>query len=88
MIRVGAIIFGVGTVGFHILELITVLELPPDDICHNPVRAAFLISNIIMVVLEAYLIFMFPRLNLRINPPIDRLGTMHLFAVNIIMWIR
>jgi hypothetical protein len=56
--------------------------------CFSAVRAATEISVIILIILQTYLIVFLPRLNLRISPVLDRFGTMHLVATNIVIWMR
>ncbi len=72
MIRNGAIVFGLGSVLFHVFELITVVELEHDHPCYSPLKAAYLCSNILMITLEAIYIVVFPRINLSIVRPLDR----------------
>ena len=71
-VRCGTAIFGLGYIAFLTLELITILEEEPGAPCYNPVRAAAGFLNIVFVVLQAWLIVYYPRLNLHINGIIDR----------------
>ena len=72
-VRMGAIIFGLGTVTYFTLELVVLLEFSAHPDCFSAVEAANVVAAIVLVVLQTYLIFVFPRMNLRISPFIDRL---------------
>ena len=70
--RVGAVIFGLGTVTYFTLEFVALLEYSSHPDCFSPVEAANVVAVILLVVLQTYLIFVFPRMNLRISPFVDR----------------
>ena len=72
ILRIGTIIFALGYVAFIALELITVVEEEPGSPCHSPLKATVCCLNIIFVALQGFLVFYYPRLNLNINPVIDR----------------
>lgn len=76
-IRLGAVIFGLGTLTYFVLETIAFLEIRIDSPCHYPPLGANVILAMVMVILQTYLIFVYPRLNLRIMPFIDRSSWMH-----------
>ena len=73
ILRIGTVIFAMGYVTFIALELITVIEEKPDSLCYSPLRATVCCLNIMFVALQGFLIFYYPRLNLKINHVIDRL---------------
>ena len=88
IVRSGAVLFGLGYIGFLAVELITILENEPGDPCYQPVRAASSLLMIVFVALQASLIVFYPRLNLHINGVIDRFGCMHVLATNLNMWLH
>ena len=71
-VRVGAVIFGMGTVAYFTLEFVALVEFSSHPDCFSAVEAANVVAAIALVVLQTYLIFVFPRMNLRISPFIDR----------------
>lgn len=88
-IRVGAIIFGVGAAIHFIIRIINEFDKKSDPECFNPIIAATDVAAVIFVVLQSSLIVLYPRLNLLTLPnTVDRFGTAHLLATNIIAWIR
>ena len=81
ILRIGTIIFAIGYVAFIALELVTVVEQEPGSRCYSPLKATVCCLNIIFVALQGFLIFYYPRLNLKINAVIDRFG--HASRVNV-----
>ena len=73
ILRIGTVIFAMGYVTFIALELVTVIEEKPDSLCYSPLKATVCCLNIVFVVLQGFLIFYYPRLNLKTNHVIDRL---------------
>ena len=73
ILRIGTVIFAMGYVAFIALELITVIEEEPGSPCYSPLRATVCCLNIMFVALQGFLIFYYPRLNLKTNHVIDRL---------------
>ena len=71
-IRFGAIIFGIGTLIYMVLELISFLEIEAGTPCHFPILGANVVASMFMVILQTYLIFVFPRINLHIWDALDR----------------
>lgn len=71
-IRFGAIIFGLGTLIYMVLEFVSLLEIEAGSPCHYPILGANVVLSILMVILQTYLIFVLPRLNLHIWGLIDR----------------
>ena len=69
-VRIGAVIFGLGSIIYFALEFITVIEFSAE--CFSAVEAASVVAVMVLVVLQTYLIFVFPRMNLRTSPFIDR----------------
>lgn len=71
-VRFGALVFGAGTLAYFVLETISFLEIRQESPCFFANLGANVILAMIFVVLQTYLIFVYPRLNLRIHDPIDR----------------
>jgi len=88
VVRIGSVFFSIGYLVYLFLELITVAEEEAGSPCYNPLRATVCCLNMTFVVLQGFLIFYYPRLNLSISPVIDRFGTMHLMATNLSLWIH
>lgn len=72
VVRIGSVFFSIGYLAYLFLELITVVEEEPGSPCYNPLRATVCCLNMAFVVLQSFLIFYYPRLNLSISPVIDR----------------
>eukprot|EP00095_Tigriopus_kingsejongensis_P008824 maker-scaffold280_size224562-snap-gene-0.12 protein:Tk08824 transcript:maker-scaffold280_size224562-snap-gene-0.12-mRNA-1 annotation:"conserved hypothetical protein" len=87
-IRFGAIIFGLGALGYYTLEMISFFEVRSDSPCYHPTLGVNTGSALLFIVLQTYLIFVYPRINLCAINVLDRFGTMHVVATNIIIWIR
>ncbi len=56
--------------------------------CFSAIGGATEICAMIQAILQTYLIVFLPRLNLKINPYVDRFGTMHLVGSNLVMWLK
>ena len=72
VLRIGTVFFAIGYLAFLFLELITVVEEEPGSPCYNPLKAVVCCLNMVFVMLQGFLIFYYPRLNLNISPVIDR----------------
>ena len=72
VVRIGSVFFSIGYLVYLFLELITVAEEEAGSPCYNPLRATVCCLNMTFVVLQSFLIFYYPRLNLSISPVIDR----------------
>jgi len=88
-VRIGVLIFGVGALIYYLLELLRFAELlTQQGPCFHPAIGINDILALVFTSLQAYVIFTYPRLNMQCHKLINRFGTMHLFALNIIMWFR
>lgn len=87
-IRFGAIVFGIGALVYLVLEMISFFEISYYSPCYHSTLGINTAASILFVVLQTYLIFVYPRLNLCTITILDRFGTMHVVATNIIIWIR
>ena len=63
-VRFGAIIFGMGTFAYFLIEFLDFLEHKSDSPCYFLVIGLNEALALIFVFLQTYLIFMYPRLNL------------------------
>jgi len=89
-VRLGVIIFGIGALIYYLMELLRFAELAASgqSPCFHPTIGLNDCLAIIFTTLQAYMIFTYPRLNIHSHKLLNRFGTMHLVALNIIMWIR
>ena len=71
-LRFGAVIFGLGTTVYLVLELIAFLEFESGSPCSHPILGVNVVFAMLFVFLQTYLIFVYPRLNLHINCAFDR----------------
>ena len=86
-VRLGALIFGLGSIVYYIIEMITVL-CSHEQTSTTPVLALNDFLAIGFSLLQTFMVFMYPRLNISCHELLNQFGTMHLVALNIIMWIR
>jgi len=89
-VRLGVIIFGAGALIYYLMELLRFAELAGSgqSPCFHPAIGLNDCLAIIFTTLQAIMIFAYPRLNIHAHKLLNRFGTMHLVALNIIMWIR
>jgi len=89
-VRLGVIIFGTGALIYYLMELLRFAELAGSgqSPCFHPAIGLNDCLAIIFTTLQAIMIFTYPRLNIHAHKLLNRFGTMHLVALNIIMWIR
>ncbi len=87
-IRVGALLFSCGTLCYFALETISFVEVRVESPCFHASLGCNVAAAIVFTILQTYVIFVYPRLNLGIHTAIDRFGLMHVVATNIILWIR
>ena len=71
-IRFGALVFGAGALAYFTMEFISFLEIKTDSPCFRPVAGVNVVLAIVFVVLQTYLVFVYPRLNLAKHPFVDR----------------
>jgi len=88
-VRIGVLVFGVGALIYYLLELLRFAELlSKQGPCFHPAIGLNDVLALVFTSLQAYVIFTYPRLNIQCHKLLNRFGTMHLFALNIIMWFR
>ena len=76
-LRVGIIVFGLGTVSYFILSLTAFVETSKDlkefaVNCIHPTLGANDVLGIIFTILQTYVIVMFPRLNIHCHKILNR----------------
>eukprot|EP00095_Tigriopus_kingsejongensis_P008828 maker-scaffold280_size224562-snap-gene-0.11 protein:Tk08828 transcript:maker-scaffold280_size224562-snap-gene-0.11-mRNA-1 annotation:"protein otpl-8" len=86
--RIGIVFFGIGALMYLILELIAFIQAKNSLQCYNSTDGANSVLGILFVILQAFLIFMYPRLNLDTFNFLDGFGTMHVVATNLIVWVH
>jgi len=89
-VRLGVVIFGIGALIYYLMELLRFAELAGggQSPCFHPSIGVNDCLALVFTTLQAYSIFTYPRLNIHSHKLLNRFGTMHLVALNIIMWIR
>ena len=87
-LRQGAVVFGIGSFIYHLLEFITyfIIDLHPN--CLDIVHTVISFLAIIFICLQTVTIIMYPRLNIQLANGIPHLGLMHVVATNLIIWMR
>ena len=87
-LRQGAVVFGIGSFIYHLLEFITyfIIDLHPN--CLDIVHTVISFLAIIFILLQTVTIIMYPRLNIQLANGIPHLGLMHVVATNLILWMR
>ena len=88
-LRQGAVVFGLGSFMYHLLEFVEYFILRLDPHCYAGV-ATTLISGLALVFagLQTWVVVMLPRLNIHLATGLPHLGLMHLVATNLLIWLR
>lgn len=87
-LRIGSLIFGVGTFIYLLLQLVDFFQNGRESPCYHVAKGINVFLMLFFVFLQAFVIFTYPRLNLLWHQLINKYGTMHIVATNIILWIR
>lgn len=87
-LRIGAIVFGLGTMVYNGLELGSFFETSPDSPCYSVVVGINPVLQATFTFAQMYFIFTYSRLMINKFKLLARLGIMHLVATNICTWIR
>ena len=87
-VRFGAIVFGLGTFAYFLIELLDFLQHKSHSPCYFVTIGVNTCLALLFVFLQTYVIFMYPRLNIMSHTFINRMATMHVVATNFIIWIR
>lgn len=87
-LRIGAIVFGVGTVIYDGLEFGAFVESPADSPNSHLLLGVNPILHAILTFLQMYFIFISARLNIHKFKLIARFGLMHCLATNLCVWLR
>ena len=88
-LRQGAVVFGLGSMMYHLLEFVEYFILRLDPHCYAAVQST-LISGLAVVFagLQTWVVVMLPRLNINQATGLPHLGMMHLVATNLVIWLR
>jgi len=84
-LRQGATVFGFGTA---VYLLFTIISYISDFECVGSVVTINSILALIFVILQTFMIDLYPRLNLDQGYGIPHFGLMHIVSTNLILWIR
>ena len=75
-VRYGALIFGIGTFSYFLIELLVFFEHEVESPCRYSSVGANHFLIVIFVLLQTYIIFMYPRLNFQCHQYLNRyIGT-------------
>jgi len=87
-LRQGAVLFGIGSLAYCLLEFVTffIIDLHPD--CTDLLVSANSLLAIILLLLQTVVIVMYPRLKMALAGGLPHLGLMHLVATNLVLWMR
>ncbi len=70
--RLGALVFGLGSLAYLSLELLAFARVPRQSRCFHPMAGANSSLALMFVLLQTLLVFFYPRLNLNICRPLDK----------------
>ncbi|CAG0913454.1 unnamed protein product [Notodromas monacha] len=87
-LRIGAIVFGLGTLIYCGLELGAFFEVPWNSPCHELVNGLNPALQMAFTFMQMYFIFMNAKLNIHKFKVVARFGLMHVIATNICVWLR
>lgn len=87
-LRIGAIVFGLGTMVYNGLEFGAFFEIPPTSPCYQILHGVNPILQMVFTFMQMYFVFMNARLNIHRFKVIARFGLMHVVATNICVWVR
>ena len=87
-LRQGAVVFGVGSFIYHLLEFIEyfIIDLHPH--CYDIASTAISCLSLVFVALQTVVVVLYPRLNINLASGIPHLGLIHLVTTNIVIWLR
>ncbi len=72
-VRIGAVVFGLGALVYFAFEFVASVEhSAAHSPCFYPARMLNKVFAFLLILLQTALIFLFPRLNLKIYPLVDR----------------
>ena len=84
----GALVFGLGSFTYHLLEFTEYFIIDLHDHCYDISSTAISFLSLVFVCLQVTVIILYPRLNLHLGRGIPHLGLMHLVTTNLIIWLR
>ncbi|RWS05055.1 otopetrin-2-like protein, partial [Dinothrombium tinctorium] len=87
-LRIGAIVFGLGTMVFNGMEFGTYFEIPYTSPCYSILLGVNPILQATFTFVQMYFVFNYSRLMIKKFKTFARIGIMHLVATNICVWIR
>ncbi|TRY70709.1 hypothetical protein TCAL_10106 [Tigriopus californicus] len=87
-LRLGAIVFGLGTLIYTGLEFLVFFEVPSSCPSWSVLLGINPILYMVFVFIQMYFVFMHARLNINRNKIVAKFGMMHLVATNTCMVIR
>ena len=92
-VRFIMVLFGLGTVGHFVLDpgLVRMFSDDIPDKCKDNTRKPQYIINIVLAILytilQVIVVVMFPRLTIKCHRVLNSLGTKHIIATNMILWL-
>ena len=87
-LRQGALVFGLGSFVYHLLEFIEyfIIDLHPD--CYQISSTMISSLSLLFVILQVVVVILYPRLNINLGHGLPHFGLMHLVATNLVIWLR
>ena len=92
-VRFIMVLFGLGTVGHFVLDpgLVRMFSHDIPDSCKGNTRKPQYVINIVLAItytiLQVIVVAMFPRLTIKCHRVLNSLGTKHIIATNMILWL-
>ena len=89
-VRYGALIFGIGTFSYFLIELLVFFEHEVESPCRYSSVVANHFLIVIFVFLQTYIIFMYPRLNFQCHQYLNRyigISVKMYFKINVTIYV-
>ena len=87
-LRQGAVVFGLGSFIYHLLEFIEyfIIDLHPH--CYDITSTIISFLSLVFVSLQIVVVVLYPRLNIHLGTGLPHLGLIHLVTTNLVIWLR
>ncbi|KAK2714063.1 hypothetical protein QYM36_008602 [Artemia franciscana] len=87
-LRIGAVVFGVGSVIYSWLEFGQYFELKNDPACHNIMLALSPAAGAVFTFVQTVFVFLNSKTFQRRSPSFKSFGLMHVVATNLCVWFN
>ncbi|XP_042217776.1 proton channel OtopLc-like isoform X2 [Homarus americanus] len=87
-LKMGAVLFGIGSMIYSGLEVGQYFELKPDDDCANILLVISPAARMLFTFIQMYFIFLNSRVAISRHRIIARFGLMHMIGTNLCIWLN